>query len=47
MRSAIKLHIGHHSYINFIPVGKYAKAVNYKATGKDKICADLCGGGGG
>jgi protease-4 len=31
------LHIGHHSYINFIPVGKYAKAVNYKATGKDEI----------
>jgi protease-4 len=32
------LHIGHHSYINFIPVGKYAKAVSYKATGKDQIC---------
>ncbi|HXB32167.1 MAG TPA: signal peptide peptidase SppA, partial [Puia sp.] len=32
------VHIGHHSYINFIPVGKYAKAVSYKATGKDQIC---------
>jgi protease IV len=32
-----KLNIGRHSYINFIPVGKYAKAVNYKATGKDEI----------
>ncbi len=31
------LHIGHHSYINFIPVAKYAKAVNYKASGKDEI----------
>ncbi len=31
------VHIGHHSYINFIPVGKYAKAVSYKATGKDKV----------
>jgi protease-4 len=31
------LHIGHHSYINFIPVGKYEKAVSYKATGKDEI----------
>jgi protease-4 len=31
------LHIGRHSYINFIPVGKYAKAVSYKATGKDEI----------
>jgi protease-4 len=31
------LRIGRHSYINFIPVGKYAKAVSYKATGKDEI----------
>ncbi|HTR28613.1 MAG TPA: signal peptide peptidase SppA [Puia sp.] len=31
------LHIGHHSYINFIPVAKYAKAVSYKATGRDQI----------
>ena len=31
------LHVGHHSYINFIPVAKYAKAVNYKAVGKDEI----------
>ncbi|HEV3414375.1 MAG TPA: signal peptide peptidase SppA [Puia sp.] len=31
------LHIGHHSYINFIPVGKYEKAVSYKATGNDEI----------
>jgi protease IV len=35
IRNAV--HIGHHSYINFIPVGKYAKAVSYKATGKDKV----------
>ena len=32
------LHVSRHSYINFIPVGKYAKAVSYKATGKDQIC---------
>ena len=32
-----ELHIGHHSYINFVPVAKYAKAVNYKAMGKDEI----------
>jgi protease-4 len=32
------MHIGHHSYINFVPAGKYAKAVSYKATGKDQIC---------
>jgi protease-4 len=32
------LHIGHHTAINFIPVGKYVKAVSYKATGKDQIC---------
>jgi protease IV len=32
------LHIGKHSYINFIQASKYAKAVSYKATGKDKIC---------
>jgi protease-4 len=31
------LHIGHHSFINFIPVAKYAKAVNFKAYGKDGI----------
>jgi len=29
--------IGSHSWNNFVPLGKYAKAVNYKATGKDKI----------
>ncbi len=33
-----RLHVSRHSYINFIPVGKYAKAVSYKATGKDQIC---------
>jgi protease IV len=32
------LNIGRHSYINFIPVGKYERAVSYKATGKDQIC---------
>jgi protease IV len=32
------MHIGHHSYINFVPAGKYAKAVSYKATGKGQIC---------
>jgi len=31
------LNIGHHSYINFIPVGKYERAVGYKATGRDQI----------
>ena len=29
--------IGSHAWNNFVPLGKYAKAVNYKATGKDKI----------
>ncbi len=32
------LHIDRHSYINFIPAGKYERAVSYKATGKDQIC---------
>ena len=32
------LHIGKHSYINFIQAAKYAKSVSYKVTGKDKIC---------
>jgi len=32
-----KLGIDRHAWLNFIPVGKYAKAVNFKATGKDKI----------
>ncbi|HET6254836.1 MAG TPA: signal peptide peptidase SppA [Puia sp.] len=36
IRDALK--IGHHSYINFIPAAKYAKAVNYKAAGRDEIC---------
>jgi protease-4 len=31
------LHIGKHSYINFIQAGKYERAVSYKATGKDEI----------
>jgi len=26
-----------HSWNNFVPIGKYAKAVNFKASGKDKI----------
>ena len=29
---------GKHDMINFVPVGKYAKAVDFKADGKDKIC---------
>ncbi|HEX3933589.1 MAG TPA: S49 family peptidase, partial [Puia sp.] len=29
--------VGAHSWNNFVSLGKYAKAVNYKATGKDKI----------
>ena len=29
--------VGAHSWNNFVPLGKYAKAVNYKSTGKDKI----------
>lgn len=32
-----KLHIGHHSSLNFISAGKYAKAVDFKRTGKDVI----------
>jgi protease-4 len=32
-----KLHVDAHAWINFITLGKYAKAVNFKATGKDKI----------
>jgi protease-4 len=31
------LHIGRHTYINFIPVGQYEKAVSYKASGRDEI----------
>ena len=31
------LKIGKHAWLNFISLGKYAKAVDYKATGKDKI----------
>lgn len=29
--------VGAHSWNNFVPIGKYAKAVNYRAEGKDKI----------
>ena len=29
--------VGAHSWNNFVPLGKYSKAVNYKSTGKDKI----------
>ncbi len=32
-----KLQLDKHAYINFVPLGKYAKAVEFKATGKDKI----------
>jgi protease-4 len=32
-----KLQVDKHAYINFVPLGKYAKAVEFKATGKDKI----------
>jgi len=32
-----KLNVDKHSWLNFVSLGKYAKAVNYKATGKDKI----------
>jgi len=32
-----KLKVGKHAWLNFITLGKYAKAVEYKATGKDKI----------
>ena len=32
-----RLKLDKHDYINFIPVGKYAKAVDFKKTGKDKI----------
>ncbi|GGA87364.1 signal peptide peptidase SppA [Puia dinghuensis] len=32
-----KLKVDSHAWLNFIPIGKYAKAVNFKATGKDKI----------
>lgn len=40
-----------HSWNNFVPIGKYAKAVNYKAVGKDKISliyaeGDVVGGKG-
>ena len=32
-----RLGIDTHAYLNFITLGKYAKAVDYKAVGKDKI----------
>jgi protease-4 len=32
-----KVNIDKHAYLNFVSLGKYAKAVNYKQTGKDKI----------
>ena len=32
-----KLKLDKHDYINFVALGKYEKAVEYKATGKDKI----------
>jgi protease-4 len=35
LRATLK--IDKHGWLNFVSLGKYAKAVNYKATGKDKI----------
>ena len=32
-----RLKLDKHAYINFIPLGKYAKAVDFKTSGKDKI----------
>jgi len=32
-----KLNVDKHEYINFIALGKYAKAIDYKRTGKDRI----------
>jgi protease-4 len=32
-----RLHVDAHSWLNFVSLGKYAKAVSFKATGKDKI----------
>ncbi|HEY4209430.1 MAG TPA: signal peptide peptidase SppA [Puia sp.] len=32
-----KLRVDKHDMINFVPIGKYAKAVDYKVTGKDRI----------
>ncbi len=32
-----KLNIDKHAYLNFVSLGKYAKGVSYKQTGKDKI----------
>jgi protease-4 len=32
-----KLQLDKHAYINFVPLAKYARAVSFKRTGKDKI----------
>jgi len=32
-----KIKVDKHNWLNFVSLGKYAKAVNYKASGKDKI----------
>lgn len=32
-----KLGVDRHAWLNFVPLGKYARAINFKATGKDKI----------
>jgi protease-4 len=32
-----KMGVDAHAWINFVPLGKYAKAVEFKTTGKDKI----------
>jgi protease-4 len=33
----LRVHVDNHSWLNFVSLGKYAKAVSFKATGKDKI----------
>ena len=32
-----RLNVDKHAYLNFVSLGKYAKAINYKRSGKDKI----------
>lgn len=32
-----RLNVGEHGYLNFVSIGKYAKAVDFKRGGKDKI----------
>ena len=33
-----KLGLDKHTYINFVPLGKYAKSTSYKKSGANKIC---------